>query len=56
MNKKALIISILVMLFTTILFVLLFINPLIFIIILIILGILTIGYIVYWYLSMKDIE
>ena len=56
MNKKALIISILVMLFTTILFVLLFINPLTFIIILIILVILTIGYTVYWYLLMENIK
>ena len=56
MNKKALIISILVMLFTTILFVLLFINPSIFIIMIIILGISLIGYIVYWSLSIEGIE
>lgn len=56
MNKKALIISILTMLFVTLLFILLFTNPLIFIIALIILTILLIGAFVYWYLTAEEIE
>lgn len=56
MNKKALITSILTMLFITFLFILLFTNPLIFIIVLIILTILLIGAFVYWYLTAEEIE
>lgn len=56
MNKRALITSILTMLFITFLFILLFTNPLIFIIVLIILTILLIGAFVYWYLTTEEIE
>lgn len=56
MNKKALITSILTMLFVTLLFILLFTNPLIFIIVLVILTILLIGAFVYWYLTAEEIE
>lgn len=54
MNKKALIISILAMIFVTFMFVLLFIKPLYFIIILIVCGILTIGFLVYCLIAMGD--
>lgn len=54
MNKKALIISILAMIFVTFMFVLLFIKPLYFIITLIICGILTIGFLVYSLIAVSD--
>lgn len=54
MNKKALIISILAMIFVTFMFVLLFIKPLYFIITLIVCGILTIGFLVYCLVAMGD--
>ena len=56
MNKSALIISILTMLFVTFLFILLFTKPLIFIIILVILTIIMIGAFVYWCLTAEEIE
>lgn len=54
MNKKALIISILAMIFVTFMFVLLFIKPLYFIIALMICGILTIGFLVYCLIAASD--
>ena len=54
MNKKALIISILAMIFVTLMFVLLFIKPLYFIIVLMICGILTIGFLVYCLIAVSD--
>ena len=54
MNKKALIISILAMIFVTFMFVLLFIKPLYFIIILMICGILTVGFLVYCLITVSD--
>ena len=54
MNKKALIISILAMIFVTFMFVLLFIKPLYFIIMLMICGILTVGFFVYCLIDDKE--
>lgn len=54
MNKKALIISILAMIFVTFMFVLLFIKPLYFIITLMICGILTVGFLVYCLITVSD--
>lgn len=54
MNKKALIISILSMIFTAFMFVLLFTKPVYFIIMLMICGILTIGFLVYCLIAAGD--